>query len=312
MAKICYVEKRFSSTSQYIIQRANQIIDSYAAQGYKLTLRQLFYQFVSRDWFPASWADARGITNREESYSKLGAIINDARLAGLVDWDAIADRTREVRNAPFWNSPADILRVAARQYTPDMWATQEYRPFVLVEKDALLDVVAQTCRREDVNFGSCRGYMSQSTMHDLAMRMVDCENTGQTPVILHLGDHDPSGLDMSRDIRDRLSLFVGHNLDMIDVGYEIELQRLALNIDQVRQYNPPPNPAKMTDSRFDGYEAEFGRSSWELDALPPNVIDAIITGAINTYRDQDAWDVLAGERDADRQQLISFTRNWDK
>ena len=94
-------------------------------------------------------------------------------------------------------------------------------------------------------------------------------------MLIYLGDHDPSGLDMSRDITERLELF----------GADVTLRRIALNFDQVERYSPPPNPAKVTDSRAEGYIRRFGHSSWELDALPPQVIDKLITDEIRNYLD---------------------------
>jgi hypothetical protein len=118
MPRICYASKRFSDGSLEIIDRANQIITDYAAQGFDLTLRQLYYQFVSRDLIP----------NKMQEYKRLGSIINDARLAGMVDWGAIVDRTRNLRQQPHWESPADIVDAVARQFRVDKWVNQDVRP----------------------------------------------------------------------------------------------------------------------------------------------------------------------------------------
>lgn len=91
------------------------------------------------------------------------------------------------------------------------------------------------------------------------------ENSVNSVHIFYLGDHDPSGIDMTRDIRERLIQFSGIQEKIEDMGYVIEdfirIHRLALNYDQVEQWQPPENPAKQTDSRFEAYEAEFGTSS---------------------------------------------------
>ena len=94
-----------------------------------------------------------------------------------------------------------------------------------------------------------------------------------------MGDHDPSGIDMTRDIEDRLSLF----------GSECEVRRIALNMDQINAFNPPPNPAKMTDSRASDYIHEFGNSSWELDALSPDQLNSLITDQIDEIYDKETW-----------------------
>ena len=271
MPKILYIKKRFSQASLNIIANANAIITASSQQGYKLTLRQLYYQFVSRDLIP----------NQQKAYKRLGSIINDARLAGLIDWDAIEDRTRNVRSLAHWDSPGDIVSACAKQFRYDKWASQEYRPEVFIEKDALVGVIQGVCNDLDVSYFSCRGYTSQSEMWAAGQRLIEIAENGQIPVILHLGDHDPSGCDMTRDIVDRLNLFVGNKIDV---------RRLALNFDQVQEYNPPPNFAKQDDSRYQGYAVQFGDESWELDALEPAVISDLIRDAVLSLRDEDKWE----------------------
>jgi len=101
------------------------------------------------------------------------------------------------------------------------------------------------------------------------MRLLTQVRAGKQIYIIHLGDHDPSGLDMSRDIRERIDMFMSRHPGK---ALNFELNRIALNMDQVRQYSPPPNPAKITDSRASKYIKEFGNESWELDALEPSLI----------------------------------------
>jgi hypothetical protein len=284
MPKICYVSKQFSNGSQNIIDKANQIIDEYAGLGFDLTLRQLYYQFVSRGL----------IANKDTEYKRLGSIINDARLAGLIDWDAITDRTRNLRSLSHWDTPGDIIYSAAKSYHIDRWDSQEYRVEVWIEKDALVGVIEGVCNEFDVPYFSCRGYTSQSEMWVAAQRLLRYIEAGQTPMIFHLGDHDPSGKDMSRDITDRLELFTSEDL---------EFSRLALNMDQVELYNPPPNPAKITDSRAQGYILEYGDESWELDALEPTVIAGLIRNAITNVLDDGAW-TEASEKEARGRSLL--------
>lgn len=275
--RIAYENKRFGKESLAIIYEANEIIEDYQNQGFTLTLRQLYYQFVSKDLLP----------NTVQSYKRLGSIINDARMSGLISWEAIEDRTRNLRRLAHWNEPTDILEAAASQYRIDRWDNQMYRPEVWIEKDALVGVIQRVCDKYRVPYFACRGYNSQSEQWAAGMRLKHSLERGQIPVILHLGDHDPSGIDMTRDNADRLSLFAGDDVDV---------ERLALNMDQVRKYNPPPNPAKMTDSRYEGYIEKFGGSSWELDALSPTVIEKLIEEAIRSRLDDDLWEE-SGQRE---------------
>ena len=290
MPKICYVERVFSRASVELIELCNTIIADYTEQGFQLTLRQLFYQLVSRDV----------IANKQQEYKRIGSIINDARLAGLIDWEAIEDRTRNLRALAHWDNPPQILTSVAQQYRMNMWDNQEFRPEVWIEKDALVGVIERVCNKWDVPFFSCRGYTSQSEMWGAAMRLADHAHHGQTPMIFHFGDHDPSGKDMTRDITDRLRLFMGG----------IDVQRLALNMDQIEKYNPPPNPAKITDSRSTAYIREFGDESWELDALEPVVIAALIDEHIGKLIDWGNWEARQAEIDADRAKLQKVVERW--
>lgn len=293
MPMIEYVPKRFRSDSLSLIDRINTVITDYARQGYSLSLRQVYYQMVARAI----------IENTERSYKNLGNLISDARLAGLIDWNSIEDRTRNIRGNSHWTSPGGIIQSAAYSYHTDHWADQPYYVEVWVEKDALVGIVGQVCEKLDVRYFSCRGYVSQSEMWGAAERLRSRQDQGQEVVLLHLGDHDPSGRDMSRDIKDRLSLF-----ETPDINFK----RIALNMDQIEQYDPPPNPTKVTDSRANGYINEFGYECWELDALEPKVIEDLISGHVMLYRDHRLYKAaLAAEADH-REMLTDLSSNWSR
>ena len=283
-----FIEKSFATASLDIIRQANAIIRDYAAQGFKLTLRQLYYQFVARDLIP----------NTQRSYKRLGNIISDARLAGLVDWDAIEDRTRN----PHWDDPAAIIASAARSFRLDKWETQPCRVEVWIEKEALVGVIERICRNLDVDYFACRGYVSQSEQHAAGKRFAGYLQDGQDVVVLHLGDHDPSGIDMTRDNNERLGMFAR--------THGITVRRIALNMDQIETYGPPPNPAKLTDSRYGGYFQEYGDESWELDALDPRVIQTLIGDAVREYRDADAWAAMSDRENDDRERLHDVQSRW--
>ncbi len=292
MSKICYVAKRFNRSSTVIIDRANEIIDEYTAQGFDLTLRQLYYQLVSRNF----------IANKDSEYKRLGSIISDARLAGLIDWQAIIDRTRNLRSNGHWRDPSHIIHSAAQTFALDKWSNQPYRPEVWIEKDALVGILEAACESLDVPFFSCRGYTSISEMWVAAQRLLDYQADKQKPVIFHLGDHDPSGIDMSRDIVDRLETF----------GVMVEFQRIALNMDQVKQYRPPPNPAKATDARFADYEAIHGSECWELDALDPVVLTRLIQDKIKAIRKERKWKAREIEEAMGRETIATAASRWDE
>lgn len=268
-----YKEIKFKQASLDLIAVMNAIIDEYLKAGYKLTVRQLYYQLVAKAL----------IENTEQSYNRVTSIANDARIAGLMDWDAIEDRTREFVRTQRWEDGAQILAAASKSFHMDMWKTQDTRAFVIIEKEALVGILEATCRSLDVPILAARGYPSASVLREFTVEDVnEAINNEQTVSILHLGDHDPSGIDMTRDLTDRIQLFA-YGSSMID------LQRIALNRDQIDQQNPPPNPAKVTDSRFAAYQALHGNESWELDALRPDYLNKLVRKRITALIDHEKW-----------------------
>lgn len=299
MPKIKYQEINLSEKSLALIDVCNRIIREYTAAGYILTLRQLYYQLVSRDIIP----------NKQSEYKRVGSIVNDGRLAGLIDWSAMEDRTREVKSISHWGSPEEIVAAVAEQYAIDKWDTQTVRPEIWIEKDALVGVAKRICDELDIAYFSCRGYTSQSEMWGAAQRFIKHAKNGQKTHVIHLGDHDPSGIDMSRDIEDRIKMFMRAH---VGTALKFEFTRIALNRDQIDQYKPPPNPAKSTDSRFQGYMDVHGDESWELDALDPQVLSDLIRAKVDELRDDVEYDEKVRQEVAEKEQLAKVSTNWDE
>lgn len=289
----CFTPKRFQGKTQELIDQAIAIVDDYMGQGLCLTLRQLYYRLVA----------AALIANTAKSYKRVGNVVNDARLAGLIDWSAIEDRTRNTIQNSHWKTPARILDAVVDSYAIDKWADQPYHVEVWIEKEALAGVFEPVCAELDVTLFPCRGYASSSEMYRAGSRLVDAACGKRTPIILHFGDHDPSGIDMTRDIEDRLYMFSG--------GAAKRVERIALTMDQIEEYNPPPNPAKTTDSRFDTYLDEYGEDSWELDALNPSVLADLIRQHVISYRHDELWAAAKAREADDRTRLETIRDNFD-
>jgi hypothetical protein len=328
MPKIIYEPWKPAAESWRLLAIADEICRDYAARGYSLTLRQLYYRFVSQGEIP----------NTQRSYKNLGNVINRGRMAGILDWNHIVDRTRNLRGNSHWGTPDDIVRSAANSFALDKWVDQLVRVEVWVEKEALADVVEQVANRHDVDWFACRGYVSQSELWAAARRHLRYIQNGQRVVVVHLGDHDPSGIDMTRDVTDRLHQFVDR--DWLDDHIEeiegedgrakvrdirdhirgwlntdhapITVNRIALNMPQIEQYDPPPNPAKITDSRAKDYIERFGPESWELDALDPSVLDALIESAILEVQDPDLYFEQQQDEEEKRQVLLAASSRWSE
>jgi hypothetical protein len=343
MAKMQFKDKKFSGDALAIVTTACGIMDEYEGMGYKLSLRQLYYQLVSKNIVP----------NTEASYNRVGCIISDARLAGLCDWEMIEDRGRETQTVPHWNHPGEIIDACARSYRIDKWGNQPGYCEVMVEKQALEGILEPVCRELDIPFTANKGYSSQTMMYHTGRRLrleflnraiqkglvpsahqdtnrsmqlaawmqdqeiIEAFKDGECrltkkglaqgwPVIriFYLGDHDPSGIDMTRDVQQRLKVFSDY--------MPIEIHRLALNIDQVQELNPPENPAKTTDSRAADYIRRFGNSSWELDAVAPDALAQIVREAVESFRSEGEWNASVEREEEERKRLQDMAQNWDK
>lgn len=292
--KYAFIEpKRMTAANKIIIGQANVIIGELAAQGYKLTVRQLYYQFVTRGF----------LENKQANYSRLAGIVDEGRKQGLIDWDAIEDRTRNLHKMAAFTSASDFLQRTRQWYERDPWADQEYYCEFWIEKDALLGVLEPPCVELRIPYFACRGYASSSALYEAGRRLRWKIGEGKKIVIFHLGDHDPSGLDMTRNNQEMLRMYAETD--------RVEVRRLALHMSQVEEYDPPPNPAKETDSRFAGYAAEFGESSWELDALAPSVIDALVRDNAEELIDRSLFDAAMEQEESDREDIRNVADNWE-
>lgn len=274
-----FEDRSFSGLELELIKVSNDIIERYAQQGYDLSLRQLFYQLVTINALP----------NEVRSYELLGRVITGARMAGLVDWSMIVDRGRTTMSTKKFSTPGRAIKNLAASFRLNRWINQPCHIEVMVEKQALQGVLAPVCSKWAINFTSNKGYSSASLLYSTAKRLKKKIDAKKEVVVLYLGDHDPSGVDMTRDLRDRLSTFAGANIDV---------KRLALNMSQVEDLRLPPNPAKLSDSRATIYVAKYGTSSWELDALSPPALEAIVSNAVKRRLDLEAW-----ARDGEKEKL---------
>lgn len=302
-----------------------QIVKQYRAQGLRLTLRQLYYQLVTKN----------AIKNEEKSYRNLSNLVSNGRLVGDVDWDAIEDRGRLPKVPPEFDSLKELVETALNSYRLPRLEGQEHYLELWVEKDALAGVLSPLARKYHLVLQVNKGYASQSSMYEAACRIDkacrapwgddDHEEGGvcKDAIILYLGDLDPSGEDMVRDIQDRLDLFLKGYLEgggtitedgverdrlspalgwiITDPYYDavqLSVIKIGITFDQVQRYKPPPNPAKLSDSRAAAYIAKYGKNSWEVDALPPNVLQQIITTEVEARLDLDMM-----QRIVDREQL---------
>jgi len=282
--KETFLQKNFRLESTELINNCNEIVSDYLGQGLRLTLRQLYYQLVTKNI----------ITNEEKSYSNLSRVVSDGRLAGLIDWDAIEDRIRiPVIQSEFKDLKA-LVDAAIYSYRLPRLASQKNYLELWVEKDALAGVLRPIARQYHITMMVNRGYSSQSAMYESAKRFGYEQNGIRNLFLLYLGDFDPSGEDMVRDISNRMEIF----------GVNVIVKKIALNMDQVKYYNPPPNPAKKTDPRSKKFIAKHGASSWEVDAINPAELSRIIKSEIESHLDMDLIKIIIDKENEDKERLL--------
>ena len=305
-----FIEWKPSMTSGAMIEVVRMIMGLYAKQGLILSLRQLYYQAVARDLLPYSWADKSGSTNNINSYKRLMHIVKQGRLSGMIDWAMIEDRVRGQEINDHWNTPQKILDYAANYFYIERWKNLDDEVFVLSEKDAVSNIIRPICEKWDVTFMANRGYLSLTAKYDLYKKFLYLKDSDKRITILYVGDHDPSGLDMDRDIDESLAMFFLEEMAW-EEKENFDFIRIALTMPQIEKYNPPENPTKITDTRSNNYIRKHGNSSWELDALEPAVLQMIVEEMIKVYVDQDEFDRIEKDETEIKAKLTEFVSNWE-
>jgi hypothetical protein len=282
MALECYRNWNPKGETLDLVEQCVAITQEYMEQGYVLTLRQLYYQLVSRDVVP----------NTEKSYRKVGQYCTRARLAGMMDWDAIEDRVRRPHRHIEFRDLEERVEAALDNYRLCRWNDQPHYTELWVEKDALASVLEPLADEYHVTLMVNRGYSSSSAMKDSAERFREYDGNREC-FLFYLGDLDPSGEDMVRDIATRMQEFMVSPI----------VEKIALTIEQVRHFNPPPNPAKQTDPRAAAFVARYGASSWEVDALPPRELVRIIRSSLDRVVDKKRMKAVVAREELDKARL---------
>ena len=267
------------------------ICEEYEGNGDTMTLRQLYYQLVAKDLIP----------NHIRVYQKLSSLKDELCYAGHLDWSVFEDRGRVPTRAYFENSVSGALQRAVDYYALDRQLGQETLIEVWTEKDAISGILKKVTNPYTISLVVNKGYNSSTAMYEAYKRFCSAFTKGKSVKILYFGDHDPSGLDMIRDIRDRLVFMFDNGSRLEGTGvrccYDFEVVPIGLTMEQIKEFNPPHNPAKITDPRAYGYIQQFGQKSWEVDALKPAVMREIVETNIKNIMDMDVYNnVLVKER----------------
>ncbi len=284
----------WETDAETLTDQITTIVDYYRSISIRLTNRQLYYQLVGKDLIP----------NAHEVYKRICTFLTDLRYAGIIDWSAIEDKSRVPIKHAEWENVSDLIESAVGAYRLPRWQDQDYYVEMYCEKEAGVNVLETISNKYHIYFGFNKGYSSASAMYDLAQRVSIQINGGKRVIILYFGDHDPSGLDMIRDIRDRIKEFVTQGKWPVDPDFEII--PVSLTMEQIEEYNPPANPAKITDPRAKWYIKQFGQVSWELDAIDAIELRRIAEEAVLEYVDMDLYNEWVRKEQREIKALTDF------
>jgi len=243
-----------------------------------LTIRQVFYRLVG----------TIGYDKTEAAYERLCEMMNRARRGGFVSFDAIRDDGGSRLDPDFWDSPEQFLRgfhAAAANFRLDHQDGQPVRLWLLCEAAGMAPMLARVAHAYGVPVLSSGGFDSLTAKYGLARELAGVETATE---VLHVGDHDPSGVHLYSALAEDVTAMV-----QALGGAEPTFTRLAVTPEQIKAFGLPTAPPKPTDRRsFDGQTVQ-------AEALPPDVLTEIVTLAIQTRQDGDAFaEILTKQTDA--------------
>lgn len=249
------------------------------AATHPMTIRQVYYQLVSR----------QVIKNSRTGYQAVSNLLVEARRSGKISWEWIEDRLRRPRAVSMWDGLSDFAETALHAYRRQVWPTQKEYVEVWLEKDALSGIFEDVLEPYGVTLNVGRGYDGWSSIRNAAERYEGRKKV----VVLYFGDFDPSGEDMFRSLQERLGFF----------DCEPEMFKCALSLDDVNRYSLPPDFTKEKDTRRAGFVEKYGDVAVELDALPLNVLKDRLREEVEARMDLGALREVQVQEENDKLRL---------
>ena len=271
-----------SRRTKTAIQNLKQSLVDVVKEIQPATVRQIFYQMVSRGLIEKTEASYKNTVVR---------LLTDLRVEGALPFNWIADNTRWMRKPKTYSSLESAIKRTAEAYRRSVWDEQDVYVEVWLEKDALAGVLWDITAAWDVPLMVTRGYASVSYLYSAAETII----TQNKPTYLYyFGDYDPSGIDIPRNVESRLREFAP--------DAEIHFERVAVNRQQIEDLNLPTRPTKKTDSRSKGFEGE----SVEVDAIPPDILRELAQDCITQHIDDHQYEVMQEAEQSERKVLEMF------
>ncbi len=333
---------------------ADWFYDLWQQFGYSdgVHLRRIHYQLVSQSPRIIR-GDGKEYLNTDNCWAYLCLAAKHARYLGLVSPESFVDRKKPatVNNSNFLRSGdydycnpdpgysvdgyinyddhaiPELPEIEALPYSPDLsdfdvkgyfynehgWgqdAEQGVLVEVWIEKSTMNDVLEPICGHYGVNLVTGVGELSITSVAELFQRI---EKVNLPTRILYISDFDPAGLQMPVSIARKIEFFY-HQQEQN--GYDIRLQSIALDVNQVQHYQLPRTPIKQSELRRGKFEDTFGSGAVELDALEalhPGELAQIVTTHIEQYYDssitsrtQQARRNLKSELDSQRETVLEM------
>jgi hypothetical protein len=276
----------------WIIENSKKILEEYTGG---ITVRQLHYRLV-----------AIGMINDMNHYKRVVTAMTKARWDDIVDMESFIDRERsmygetadddkdlddEIENGK------DQVKAWMNAYRLNRWSNQKNYVEVWIEKKALQGVFERPCLHKNVGLAPCKGYPSITFLNEASKRFEDAVDNGKKVILLYFGDYDPSGADIPRSIQENLWR----------MGIEVEVKRIALNSDQIKEMNLPGVPPKVTDSRTANWS---GGDVVECDAIEPKTLTRMCEEAIEKHFDRDLYSELKEKEKAEREQYKQALKDF--
>jgi hypothetical protein len=306
----------FRLKNQSLVLAATEILE----RERPMTLRQLYYRLIS----------AGVLHNDQKEYKRLGNVMTRLREDGRVPRTWIVDHVRSTLKPSSWTGLADFADTVRDAYRKDFWASLPHHVEVFVEKDAVAGTIQPVTAEYDIALRVCRGYSSVSFAGEIA----DLWAKIKKPIFAYyVGDFDPSGFDLERDLREKLERYSGNKTvnhsgkpgwEWLDNDFGalgshwnigifnrwILWSRLAIRETDFEEHDLIALPVKHTDNRAKSFIERHGRRCAEVDALPPSELRRRVEQAILSHVDEARWKRLVKVEKAEQETLSSVLDRW--
>ena len=281
-----------------ILAQIKTILDEYRAE-LPLTARQIFYRLVGAYSYPKN----------ENAYERLTNMLVRARRSGRVPFESIRDDGASVLGCTHYEGEEDFyehLRKLGENWEKNKLTNQGMDVRIYCEAAGMMPQIARVSHRYSVPVYSCSGFDSLTSKYDLTQDVSRAFTyKGRRTVVLHLGDHDPSGESMFSDgLVEDVHAFVGSIISHKDPSDVVMFKRIALTAEQAMSYRLEPAPPKKTDSRTKKWGT---RPTYQLEALPPDVLAEMVGREITALFNREIFDAdLAAEPEMRRKIALSL------